>query len=409
MMNPSALFRFSLVALCFFALTCFETHAQSPVPASANVVAQVLQPFLDNHNIAGAVTLVASKDKVLSLEAIGYSDLSVRTPMQTDNLFFIASQTKTMTAVAVMMLVDAGKLKLDDAVEKYLPEFKDQWVAVEKDDDHVLLKKPAHPITVKNLLSHTSGLGNRAPMDHPTEDQLPLRTAVQGYAMMPLMTEPGSEYCYSNSGINTAGRIVEVVSGMPYEQFMAKRLFEPLGMKDTTFGPNEEQLKRLAKSYRPNADKTNLEETIVQSLRYPLSDRRRYPVPSAGLFSTATDLARFCQMLLAGGVFDGKRYLSEDSVRQMASKQTSDSIAMNYGLGMSVNMGTHGAFGHGGAHRTQMTLYPKEQLVTIYMTQIQMIQEKDSFRNADIYNGKIPVAFEKAVMKTFAPQSPRSK
>src|SRR6202023_2783395 len=145
----------------------------------------------------------------------------------------------------------------------------------ERDAEHVLLRRPAHPITVREVLNHTSGLPFKSPMEEPTLDGLPLRDAVRSYALVPLQFEPGTKYQYSNAGINTAGRIIEVVSMMPYEEFMDKRLFGPLGMKDTTFWPNEEQLARLAKSYPPNADKTGLEEITVTQLKYPLNDRKR--------------------------------------------------------------------------------------------------------------------------------------
>ncbi len=212
-----------------------------------------MQPFVDKHTLAGAVTLVASKDKVLSLEAVGFADVEAGKPMRPDALFWIASQSKPITATALMMLVDEGKVKLDDPVEKYLPEFRNQWLAVYQDKDAVLLKRPKQPITVRDVLSHTSGLPFRSAMEEPTLDGLPLRDAVKSYAMTPLKFEPGTKYEYSNAGINTAGRIIEVVSGMPYEDFLDKRLFGPLGMKDTTFWPNEEQLGRLAKSYRPTS------------------------------------------------------------------------------------------------------------------------------------------------------------
>src|SRR5262245_22162734 len=155
--------------------------------------------------------------------------------MKTDNVFWIASMSKPITAVGLMMLVDEGKVKLDDPVEKYLPEFKDQWLAAEQDKDHVLLKKPKHPITVRNILSHTSGMPFKSAMEEPTLDGLALRDAVRSYVLTPLQTEPDTKYQYSNAGINTAGRIIEVVGGMPYEDFMQKRLFDPLGMKDTMF------------------------------------------------------------------------------------------------------------------------------------------------------------------------------
>src|SRR5213078_1345497 len=153
------------------------------------------------------------------------------------------------------------------------------WLAAEQATEHVLLRRPKHPITVREILSHTSGLPFKSALEQPTLDLLPLRVAVRSHAMTPLQFEPGSKYQYSNAGINTAGRIIEVVSGMPYEDFLDQRLFGPLGMKDTTFWPNQDQLTRLAKSYKPNAAKTGLEEITVTQLKYPLSDRHRQPMP----------------------------------------------------------------------------------------------------------------------------------
>jgi CubicO group peptidase (beta-lactamase class C family) len=338
-------------------------HSSSP---AAKGITAALQPFVDSRSLAGAVTLVANKDRVLSLEAVGLSDVAANKPMRRDALFWIASQSKPITATALMMLVDEGKVHLDDPVEKYLPEFKDQWLAVEHAKDHLLLKKPKHPITVRNILSHTSGLPFKSALEQPTLDLLPLRVAVGSYAMTPLQFEPESKYQYSNAGLNTAGRITEVVSGTPYAEFLAKRLFEPLGMKDTTFWPSEDQLKRLAKSYKPNAAKTGLEEIPITQLKYPLSDRRRQPMPAGGLFSTAGDLARFCQMILNGGEFQGKRYLSKQAVTHMTGKQTGDAVMTPYGLGWATGGGT---LGHGGAYATNMTIGPQRGLITVWMVQ----------------------------------------
>jgi CubicO group peptidase (beta-lactamase class C family) len=184
--------------------------------------------------------------------------------------------------------------------------------------------------------------------------------------MTPLQFEPGSKYQYSNAGINTAGRIIEVVSGMPYEVFLEKRLFEPLGLKDTTFWPNDEQLARTAKSYKPSANKTDLEETTITQLKYPLSDRKRQPMPAGGLFSTAQDLGRFCQMMVNGGVFEGKRYLSQAAVKQMTTKQTGDAIPTGYGLGWATGGST---FGHGGAYATSMNIDAHRGLITVFLVQ----------------------------------------
>ncbi len=311
--------------------------------------------------------LVADKDKVLDIETVGCADVAAKKPMPADALFWIASQSKSMTATAFMMLVDEGKVNLDDPVEKYLPEFKGQMVAVERDADHVLLRKPAHPITVREILSHTSGLPFSSALEIPTLDTLPLREAVRSYAMSPLQFEPGTKYQYSNAGVNTAGRIIEVVTGMAYEQFMDQRLFKPLGMSDTTFWPSGEQLQRLAKSYKPNAANNDLEETFVTQLYYPLDDRtRRYPMPAGGLFSSAQDVGRFCQMILNGGTLGGKRYLSESAVKEMTSKQTGPAVKDGYGLGWATG---DNWCGHGGAFSTNMTLDRQHGLIFVWLVQ----------------------------------------
>lgn len=204
----------SVASIVLLGLTSLTSLGQE----SPRSIAPCLQPFVDHHEMAGAVMLVASKDKVLDLEAVGYADIAGKEPMRPNALFWIASMSKPMTAAALMILMDEGKVNVDDPVAKYLPEFKDQWLAVEQDKDHILLRKPKHPITVKNVLSHTSGLPFKSPLEEPTLDGLPLRDRVRGYAMLPLQFEPDSQYRYSNAGFNTAGRIIEVVSGMSYER-----------------------------------------------------------------------------------------------------------------------------------------------------------------------------------------------
>jgi CubicO group peptidase (beta-lactamase class C family) len=369
------------LSLAILALVAFAGPGRSPAadpPSGEPVIAPKLQPFVDHHTLAGAVTLVANKDKVLSLEAVGYADVAEKKPMRPDCLFWIASMSKPITGTAFMILVDEGKVKIDDPVEKYLPEFKNLWVAAEQDKEHMVLRRPKQPITIRQILSHTSGMPFSSRMEQPTLDLLPLRLGALSYAMTPLQYEPGTKYQYSNAGINTAGRIIEVVSGMPYEVFLDQRLFKPLGMKDTTFWPNEEQLSRLAKSYRPNAEKNGLQEISITQLHYPLNDRKRQPMPAGGLFSTAADCAKVCQMVLAGGVYDGKRYLSEDAIKQMTSKQTGDAVPNGYGLGWSVGGDT---FGHGGAYSTDMTVDRKQGLVFVYMIQHAGFPNGDEAKN----------------------------
>lgn len=339
----------------------------SPAVAQDKPLAAALQPFVEKGHLAGAVVLVADRSKVLAVEAAGYSDVRAKTPMTTDAVFWIASQTKPITAAALMILVDEGKVKLDDPVSKHLPEFTNVWLAAEKDKDHVLLKRPKRAITVRDCLNHTSGMPFASAAEAPTLDALPLANAVKTYAMTPLNTEPGTAYQYSNAGINTAGRIIEVVSGMTYEAFLDKRLLAPLGMTDTTFWPSESQAKRLAKVYRPNQAKAGLEETKISQLQYPLGTRAgRYPMPAGGLFSTAADVARFCQMMLNGGTFDGKKVLSEAAVKELTTRQTPDTLKESYGLGFSVGKDT---FGHGGALSTNMTVDSRRGLVFVWLVQ----------------------------------------
>jgi CubicO group peptidase (beta-lactamase class C family) len=386
--NPIRLTKPPVAALILLAgAACIAWAEEAPHPLTTR---QALQPFLTNHALAGAVTLVATKDKVLEVEAVGWADIFHRRPMKTDTLFWIASQSKPMTAAALMMLLDEGRLGLDDPVEKHLPEFKGQMVLVERDAEHALLRKPVHPITVREVLSHTSGLSFSSPMEQPTLDGLPLRGAVRGYAMTPLQFQPGSKYQYSNAGINTAGRLIEVVSGLPYEKFMEERLFKPLGMKDTTFWPSDRQVKLLAKSYKPGKGGSGLEETTIAQLRYPLPERsNRYPMPAGGLFSTATDTARFCQMIFNGGVARGKRLLSETSVAEMTRRQTGPGINESYGLGFAIGPGW---CGHGGAQATNMTMDRQHKLILIWM-----VQHAGFPGNG----GKSQEAFKRAAMERF--------
>jgi len=350
---------FAFVSALFLSKLLF---AEGPATSSA-----VLKPFVDKHELAGAVALVADKNKVLSVEAVGFADIAAGKVMKQDNIFWIASQSKPMTAVAVMMLVDDGKISLDDPIEKYLPEFRGQMVVAEKDNEHIVLRKPKHPITVRETLNHTSGLPFKSAIEEPTLDGLSLSSAVRSYAMTPLLSEPGAVYRYSNAGINTAARLIEVVTKVKYEDFMQQKLFDPLGMKDTTFWPNEAQSLRVAKSYRPDASKTNLAEFPISQLIYPLTDRvHRFPMPAGGLFSTAIDTSLFCRMLLNNGELDGKRYLSENAIKELSKRQTPPAIKESYGLGFSVSPDS---YGHGGAQATNMEIRSGKGLVLVWMVQ----------------------------------------
>jgi CubicO group peptidase (beta-lactamase class C family) len=340
---------------------------------------------MDQHIFSGAVSLIATKDRILNLQAVGLADIANQTPMRTNDIFWIASMSKAITASAMMMLVDEGKVKLDDPVEKYLPEFNGQVVrfAVQpstqsatapRSDPNAKVAVSSvgarvpedHPITIREIMSHTAGLPFSSTIEHGILDTRPLRDAVAQYGRESLILQPGTQYRYANEGLNTAGRIIEVVSGMPYETFLQKRIFDPLGMVDTTFWPTPEQIARIPKSYKSDGH-GGLVEIAIDQLTYPLDGHsNRFPMPAGGLFSTAADMMRFCQMLLNDGTFDGKRLLSAEAVHSMATKETPGIVKQPYGFGLSIGPDE---FGHGGAYKTDMTVDTKHGLVIIFMVQ----------------------------------------
>lgn len=372
--------------IMFFGLLLLSAvFAAPPNPAALGLdaaklksIPERMQQFVDDGVIAGAVTLVARREGVASLAAVGYSDLGTKRPMRNDDLFWIASMTKPMTATAVMMLQDEGKLSIAEPVEKYLPEFKGQWMIAERGKSTMTLKRPARSITVRDLLTHTSGIGT---VDSPRPD-CSLAELVMAFSQLPLQFEPGSKWAYSSAGIHVLGRIVEVVSGRPFAEFLEARLLGPLGMKDTTFWPSASQARRVAKSYQPAEGGRGLAETGNPHLKGSLTSRERTPLPGGGLFSTAPDLVRFYQMILNGGESGGRRYVSKAAVEQMTRTQTGELKTgfvegMSFGLGWGVvrqptgvtAMLSPGTCGHGGAFGTQGWIDAQQNLILVLLIQ----------------------------------------
>ena len=335
-----------------------------------------IEKFIDAHDISGAVTVVVTKDKVLALDSIGLADIARQKPMQPDTLFWIASMTKPLTAVSILMLQDEGKLNVTDPVEKFIPEF-------------AALKTPAGlpaHITIEQVLTHTSGLGEGDTNAIKTAHTL--RDLISVYLASPMLYEPGDHWRYTQSGINVAARIVEVASGRSFNDFVADRILKPLGMKNTTFYPNKKQRSHLATPYIK--DKQTGALTAAPYAAYGAKEQP--PFGNAGLFSTGPDYARFCQMLLSSGTFRGKRYLSPAAFQQLTSVHTGElktgflqteeygNRGMNYGWGIGVailkaphpgvaEMLSPGTFGHGGAWGTQAWIDPLRGLAYILMVQ----------------------------------------
>jgi CubicO group peptidase (beta-lactamase class C family) len=372
------------------------SHARSdPVagverdPPAISAIGDRLRRMVDGREFAGAVTLVTTPDRIVHLAAIGKSDIDAGKTMAPDAIFWIASMTKPITAVLLLMLQDEGKLSVDDPVAQHLPEFQHL---------RMVNGKPAR-VTIRHLLTHTSGMGEITPRE--ARGVKNLAGTIPLYVAKPVAFEPGTKWVYCQSGINTAARVVEVVSGMPFDDFAQERLFGPLGMKDTTFYLTPEQLPRLARSYR-RTDQGALEAADIFLLegKSPTS-RDRFPAANGGLFSTASDYARFCQMILSGGTREDKRYLKRESIQLMSTPQTGDlktgfTPGNGWGLGWCVVREPQGvtatlspgSFGHGGAYGTQAWIDPERKRAYILMVQ------RANFPNSDA--SEVRRAFQEA-------------
>lgn len=357
-----------------------------------------MQEMVDQKEIAGAVTVVAGKDRILHVESTGYADLASKQPMSEETVFWVASMTKPVTAVAVMMLYDEGKLKPSDLVSKYIPEFAELKTPS---------GKPAN-LTITHILTHTSGLAEAS--GEESKKAKTLKELVPLWVAKPTAFEPGSKWAYNQSGINAAGRVVEVVSGMSFDEFLEKRLFHPLGMKSTTFYPSAaaEIQKRLVTAYSKNRETGELEPVPP---RPDYGPKDRPPQGNGGLYSTPGDYARLCQMLLNGGSLEGKNFLTAEALKFINTPQTGDipvgffqndtygNRGKNYGWGLGTcilkephegvaEVLSPGTYGHGGAWGTQAWIDPKKGVAYILMVQ------RSNFPNSDA--SEVRRAFQKA-------------
>lgn len=357
----------------------------------------MIQSHVEGKDFSGAVTLVARKGKVVHFEAHGMADVEANRPMKTDTLFRLASMTKPMTAVSILMLLEEGKLVLSDPVSTFIPEYKNPKVAVwnlpnDPAGAGLRLVPAAREITIQDVLMHTSGLANgfEGPAgDYVRRANLPadgsLDERVKRVAKLPLNFQPGTQWEYSPStGFDTLGRVVEILSGMSLEQFFKTRVFEPLGMKDTFFTVPPNRLADVTVPY------TKGENSLVRPPPPAASaePRGQYFSGAGGLTGSAADYLLFSQMLLNGGQLNGVRLLSRKTVELMTSDATGsldlrnyagDQVLKGYGFGLGVRvrrstgengwMGSVGDFGWAGALGTYFWIDPKEQLIGIVMIQ----------------------------------------
>jgi CubicO group peptidase (beta-lactamase class C family) len=397
LMVSLAHFSMPLIDLCrthssmFYKINCCSLLLALPLlgqaaPPKIPAITVAVQKDAASQEHSGSVTVVVTKDAVLHLEAAGFAELDGKKPMRTDSVFWIASMTKPITATAILMLQDEGKLSVADPIARHIPAFADLKTPV---------GKPAN-LTIAQVLTHTSGLGE-ADRDAVSKART-LSDLIPLFLAAPMQYEPGAKWQYTQSGINVAARIVEVVSGESFDTFAQHRIFAPLGMKNTTFYPDGKTAARLVVGYRK--DKTTGETEPVPPPD-PFGLPGHPPLGNGGLFSTGPDYARFCQMLLSNGTLDGKRYLSPDAMKFLMTVQTGDlptgflqsaeygNRGTNYGWGIGTcilraphpgvaEMLSPGTFGHGGAWGTQAWIDPVRGLAYILMVQRPQIGNADA-------------------------------
>lgn len=340
----------------------------------------LLSQFVTEHKIAGAVAAVARHGKLAYLRPVGAQSLAPHVAMSDQSLFRIYSMTKSVTAVAVMMLVEEGRLTLRDPVSMHLPEFADVRVA----QVGGVVRPPSRPITVEDLLLHTSGLNHRTSPEYRKAEvrsrAIDLPQFVRNIVRVPLMEDPGTRYRYSESS-TVLGRLIELRSGKPFETFLDERIFRPLRMTETTFWTRPDQRGRLVTVYGP-AEGGSL--TPVELETVPFTDRPQLIEGAVGLLSTAGDYLRFAQMLLNGGELDGARLLRRDTVSRIVANGLPDSVLaarggpMGWGLA-NVNVvldpagvpypANRGEYGWDGSAGTIFWIDPHTELVTVLMTQ----------------------------------------
>lgn len=395
-------------------MACPPAFAQSPATASAEAAARftIVEPaaegfsadrldrlasFMrsttDANGYLGAVTLVARHGRIVEWRAFGSLDVTRSVPMRRDSIFRIYSMTKTVTAVAAMVLLEEGKLGLDDPIARYLPEFANSQVMVGGTADAPVLHAPVRPVTVRHLLTFTSGLAVGGPgMDEATKlleraapsEAIDLQDFTSRVSRAPLGAEPGLRFIYDGVGIEVLSRLIEVVSGQPFDVFLQQRIFDPLNMVDTGFVVPLGKRARVVDLTAMGSD-GKLVRGPSRSAQHPGEALNKYASGAGGLYATAPDYFRFAQMLLNGGTLDGRAVLGRKSVELMMTDQLAQLELPNvglaagdgFGLGGSVTidvarrgrLGSLGAYGWSGAASTYYTIDPKERLVAMLFMQ----------------------------------------
>ena len=333
-------------------------QCRTPVESGTRFAAEAFGPAVESGELPGVISVLYD-DGLQETCCLGYADVEARRAITLDDPFQQCSQTKGFCGVTVAMLVEEGKLNLDDPVSKYIPEFRDLWVLASDTNGVRRLEKAKKTLTVRMCLNHTGGFGFDLPHYVPMggwSRRMPLRSVALVAALIPLDFEPGTRVQYSNVGIDVGAAIVERVSGMRWEDFLSERIFKPLGMKSTTFWPTEDQLKRRIELYRYEKGKRAVKSAPSGCMQAPFNDDRVFPSAGAGLWTTARDQLRFYKMLMNLGVGEnGVRILKDETVKNLLAVSSRPKSLGGYSLGLSapVSDGEDAWFGHGGAWNSQ--------------------------------------------------------
>lgn len=403
--------RAAFLALLFLPIACRVATRSSQRTLSVQAAAASFDPvrlasisakmnqFVEQGTIAGAVTLLADRRGIVSVNAVGYQDFELKIPMDVRSIFQVRSMTKTVTATGIMILLEEGRLLLTDPVEKYVPEFRDPVVAVVREGERVVsTRKAARPITIYHLLTHTAGTSSGS----VGERQATLARDVAARSKLPLDFDPGDGFRYSDTGYEVLGRIIEVVSGEPYEDFIAERILRPLRMHDSFFFPPPDKCKRIASHYERTDQGLRRDRHFLNPQWNHIGGCRAYADsvphvgPSWGLFSTAHDMAVFYQMVLNGGTYADVRVISPASIQAMTTPHTGERVGgpnelpgpflprfnpwERAGLGWFITGDPRrydgyflppGAYSHGGLRGTLGWIDPRSGVIGVLMVQIE--------------------------------------
>ncbi len=353
------------VIILLIASFCLTASAKTgPKDSKTHYAQEALQPYVNSGQLAGAIS-VFYHDGVQETCCIGYADVAAKRPIRMDNVFMQCSQTKGFCGVTIAKLVEEGRLSLDDPVSKYLPEFGELWVLDGEKDGIKTLHKAKNVLTVRMVLNHTGGFPFEISAKRSDvrgggwSGGAPLRQTASIAAASPLMFEPGTRELYSNTGIDIGAAVVEVITGMKWEQYLKKEVLDPLGMKSTWFWPTDKQLKKKIELYEYKADApAEWREEMAWEQR-PYNDSHVFPSAGAGLWTTANDQLKFYRMLMNLGVGqNGVRILKEETVKNILARSTRPEGMSGYSLGLSapVEDSENAWFGHGGAWGTNCSV-----------------------------------------------------